>query len=58
MLFTYLPVGLGLPQARPRKYVALKTEVGASQGKGIGGGVGTEAYLLPQVSKKSPGGEL
>lgn len=35
--------------------MALKTEVGASQGKGIGGGVGTEDYLLPQVKKKSPG---
>ena len=32
--------------------MALRTEVGASQGKSIRGEVGTEACLLPQVLKK------
>lgn len=35
--------------------MALRTEVGASQGKSIRGEVGTEACLLPRFKKKSSG---
>lgn len=37
--------------------MGLKTKAGAPQEKGIGGGVGTEAYLLPQISKGLLDGE-
>lgn len=39
------------------KYVLLTTKADAPQEKGIGGGVGSEAYLLSQVSKGLLDGE-
>lgn len=39
------------------KYVLLKTKADTPQGKGIGGGVGSEAYLLSHISKGLLDGE-
>lgn len=44
-------------QSTASEYVMMRTKAEAPQEKGIGGGVGTEAYLLSQASKGLLDGE-